>query len=364
MDRHDVTSEVTAEHVANIHQEDLKIQHKYECRGFTYWFDNKKKTAFCLIEAPNKEAIVQMHNEAHGSVPNHIIEVDEHLVDAFLGRVTDPESENTEHLKIISESGTRFLMVIETSNHLNRIEANQFSIFTQKFHNSVIKTFRRFNGRIIKQDNNSYLLSFRSVTDAVLCALKIRSNFKYITPKFDLPNRRLNIGICAGDPVTERKYIFEEAIVTATRICENLKDTIGITSEIKILYEKENRNSFINKEDIRTLRPAEEGFLNKLIDYVEEVWNDAELSVDNFSRTLGYSRSQIYRKLIAITGKSPNEFIRDYRLNRALTLLYNHRDNIQEVAYKTGFNSPTYFTKCFHDKFGILPSKYIQQHGT
>ncbi len=55
MDRHDLSDAVTAEHIARLHQEDLKIQDQFGCRGLTYWFDEKRKTAFCLIEAPNEE---------------------------------------------------------------------------------------------------------------------------------------------------------------------------------------------------------------------------------------------------------------------------------------------------------------------
>ena len=61
MDRHDVSKDVTAEIVAQIHQEDLKVQHKFGCRGLTYWFDDIRKTAFCLVEAPDKNAIIKMH---------------------------------------------------------------------------------------------------------------------------------------------------------------------------------------------------------------------------------------------------------------------------------------------------------------
>ena len=83
MDRHDVSSEVTAEHVAHIHTEDLKIQHHYNCIGLTYWFDDIRKTAFCLIDAPNKESLINMHNDAHGKVPHRIIEVDPSIVESF-----------------------------------------------------------------------------------------------------------------------------------------------------------------------------------------------------------------------------------------------------------------------------------------
>jgi len=57
MDRHDLSETVTAEKIAELHQEDLKIQRQFDCRGLTYWFDGKRKTAFCLIEAPDAKSI-------------------------------------------------------------------------------------------------------------------------------------------------------------------------------------------------------------------------------------------------------------------------------------------------------------------
>ena len=70
LDRHDTPEEITPEHVAEMHQADLKVQDEFGCRGFTYWFDNKRKSGFCLIEAPNKEALIKMHNLLHSLTPN------------------------------------------------------------------------------------------------------------------------------------------------------------------------------------------------------------------------------------------------------------------------------------------------------
>ena len=362
MDRHDVSESVTAEIVAQIHQEDLKIEHKFGCRGMTYWFDSKRKTAFCLIEAPNKKAIQDMHNHAHGEVPHSIIEVDAAVVESFLGRIEDPNKSQDTSLNIINDPAFRVIMVIETSNYLNRIEANQFSLFTQKFHNSASKTIKKFKGRIVRQDNNSYLVSFKSITNAVICALKIQSNFKYITPKFDLPNRKLKIGLASGIPVTSKEKIFEDTITLATRMCEIVKNQIVISSEVKSLYESENRNAFIHREHIRVLTVQEEKFLTQLMDYIETEWNNASFNINLLNETLGYSKSQVYRKLKSICGMSANKFIREYRLHKALNLLYTQKRNISEVAVDTGFNSLGYFSKCFYDKYGILPSKYLQQH--
>ena len=92
MDRHYV-EEATHHTVSHAHEMDLKIQHKHGVKFLTYWFDEEKSTAFCLVEAPDKTSIQTAHNEAHGDVPHEIIEVDPGVVQAFLGRIDDPPPE-------------------------------------------------------------------------------------------------------------------------------------------------------------------------------------------------------------------------------------------------------------------------------
>jgi AraC-like DNA-binding protein len=362
MDRHEIPQDITAEHVASMHQADLKVQHLYGCKGMTYWCDEERRTAFCLIEAPNEKAIREMHKNAHGDLPHSIIEVNKNIVESFLGRIENPEKVENELVKTLSDPAFRVIMVIEISNYLNRVEGDQFTIFTQKLHNSVSKTIKQFNGSEIRKDNNSYLVSFKSVSDAVLCALKVQFNFKYVTPKHKAFNRRLNIALSAGDPVIPGKRLFEDAINLATRMCEIVADRLVISSEVNALYESENQHAIIDKELIRSLKPDEEKFLTYLMNHTEKNWNKPAFNVDSFSKELGYSKSQLYRKLKYLTGKSPNHFIREFRLRKALDLLHRQEGNISEIAYETGFNSPTYFSKCFLDTYGILPSKYVQQH--
>jgi AraC-like DNA-binding protein len=362
MDRHEIPDDIKAEHVASMHQADLKVQHLYGCKGMTYWCDEKRRTAFCLIEAPNEKAIQDMHNHAHGDLPHSIIEVNENLVESFLGRIEDPVNVDNEILTAINEDTYRVIMVVEISNYFDRVEAEQYTIFTQKFHNSASKTIRRFNGSVVKKDNNSYLVSFESVSDAVRCALKIQFKFKYVTPKQDSFNRRLNIALSIGMPVTGNTSLFEDGVSLATRMCEILKDPLVISAEVNTMFENENRNAVIDKDLIKALTPAEEKFLINLMDHTESNWKSPSFNVQTLSKELGYSKSQLYRKLINLTGKSPNHFIREFRLHKALDLLHRQEGNISEIAYETGFNSPTYFSKCFLDKYRILPSRYLQQH--
>ena len=89
MDRHDAEG-ATLEGCASAHKKDLAIQGKYGVRFMTYWVDEVRSKAFCLVDAPNKDALQKAHDEAHGGVANEIIEVDPAVVEAFLGRAMDP----------------------------------------------------------------------------------------------------------------------------------------------------------------------------------------------------------------------------------------------------------------------------------
>lgn len=256
----------------------------------------------------------------------------------------------------------RAVMRLETSNYLNRLEANQFNIFTQKFHKSVSKTFDHFKGRVVRQDDNTYIVLFMSVTNAVLCALKIQANYKYITPKVFPGTRKLKIGISRARSADGNDENIAQALKVVSRMCEVVEAQIIITSDVNSDYESENKNARIDHHLIRTLKQWEERFLNRLMNYIEKKWNTPNFSVSTMSTEMGWSKSQLYRKLIKLSGKSPNTFIREYRLQRALGLLHKKFGNVSEIASESGFRSPSYFSKCFLDKFGILPSKYAQQH--
>ncbi len=90
MDRHELTS-MTAEKVAQEHLRDLAIQDRYGVKFLTYWFDEARGTLFCLVEAPDKEAVNRVHQEAHGAVANTVIEVELAAVEAFCGLISEPQ---------------------------------------------------------------------------------------------------------------------------------------------------------------------------------------------------------------------------------------------------------------------------------
>ena len=106
---------------------------------------------------------------------------------------------------------------------------------------------------------------------------------------------------------------------------------------------------------------ADEKFLERLKKVIETRIGDELLSVESLTEEIGMSRAQLYRKVTALTGLSGNEFIRKLRLQRAAQLLQQHAGPISQVAYEVGFSNLSYFSKCFKEQFGVLPSEYSQK---
>jgi AraC-like DNA-binding protein len=103
--------------------------------------------------------------------------------------------------------------------------------------------------------------------------------------------------------------------------------------------------------------PREAKFIEALNELIETYINDAEFEVGALSKHLGMSKSQLNRKLKTIAGRSPNAYIRSYRLERARELMDHGGATIAEIAYDVGFSSPAYFSKCFRDAYGHAPSE-------
>lgn len=116
----------------------------------------------------------------------------------------------------------------------------------------------------------------------------------------------------------------------------------------------------IEPRDI-TVTSLDEQFMQKVLDLVEKNFSNTEYSIEIMSQNLGMSRTLLYKKILALTGRPPLEFLRSLRLKRAAVLLSKSQMNVSEIAFQVGFNDPKYFSKHFKNEFGVLPSKYIQQ---
>jgi AraC-like DNA-binding protein len=102
-------------------------------------------------------------------------------------------------------------------------------------------------------------------------------------------------------------------------------------------------------------------FLDKLIKTIEANISNEDFTVEQLQTNVGMSRMQLHRKVKALTNQSTSDFIRSIRLKRAAQILRQPGIQVAEAAYSSGFNHMSYFSKCFKEQFGVLPSEYGKQ---
>ena len=123
------------------------------------------------------------------------------------------------------------------------------------------------------------------------------------------------------------------------------------------LLEKLRDNKLLLSEPEK-VESIDDAFLRKFAEQIEAVYADPEYNVEKLSETLGLSRGHLHRKIKELTGTAPVEFLRTYRLNKATQLLRQNAYTVSEVAYRTGFSSPAYFSTCFKAVYGVTPTEY------
>ncbi len=111
-----------------------------------------------------------------------------------------------------------------------------------------------------------------------------------------------------------------------------------------------------------TVTSLDEKFLHRLLFLMEESYSDSSFGVPQMQKSLGMSKTALHTKIKALTNHPPGELLRNFRLKRAAQLLAQQADNISQIAYDVGFNSLSYFTRCFKAYFKKSPSEYLDKN--
>ncbi|MCU0345251.1 MAG: ATP-binding protein [Ignavibacterium sp.] len=99
-------------------------------------------------------------------------------------------------------------------------------------------------------------------------------------------------------------------------------------------------------------------FLKKAFDVAEQNLSNTEFNSEAFAKEMFLSRSQLHRKLLAVTGQAPGEFVRTYRLKKAASFILEKRLSVTQIAFEVGFSSPSHFTKAFRQQFNCSPTEF------
>jgi AraC-like DNA-binding protein len=359
MDVHNVPG-VKARNVAEAHRQDLLHQEEYGCNCMTYWIDEGRETVFCLIEAPSKDSVIAMHDKAHGLVPHKIIEVSSTVVESFLGRIYDPEEAvtNNEGLKVFSDPSLRILLVTKTIDPVllqYKLGAEKAKDLLNEQNKIIRKNLALYGGREVEHGGSGFIISFTSAAKAVSCALAIQKEM----PAASADTIGFKMSINSGEPIEKSNRLFGDTIHLAEHMCAIAKYfRVALASSVKELVAKDqfqhNGNNFL------TLAPQDEALLESLFGKLEENWQNPDFDVDDYCQAMAMSKSQLYRKTIALTGLSPNLLLKEFRLEKAKELMKKQHYNISQVTFDSGFTSPSYFTKCFKKKYGLLPMSYLE----
>lgn len=359
MDVHNVPG-VKAGDVAKAHQKDLLHQDEYNCKCMTYWVDEQRETIFCLVEAPDKDAVKQMHRNAHGLIPHKIIEVSSGVVQSFLGRIYDPEEAeiSNDGLKVFSDPSFRILLVTTTADPV----LLQYKLGTEKAkellngHNRIIRqTIAEHEGSEVEHAGSGFIISFTSAAKAVSCALAIQQEME----EFDADTLGFKMSLNGGEPIEKSTKLFGDTIQLAQYMCAIAKYLqVAMSSSVKELIAKDNFTR--NRNNFLTLSPQDEALLESLFNKLEKHWQDPDFDVDDYCQEMTMSKSQLYRKTISLTGLSPNLLLKEFRLEKAKELMKKQHFSISQVTFDSGFTSPSYFTKCFKKKYGLLPMNYME----
>ena len=141
----------------------------------------------------------------------------------------------------------------------------------------------------------------------------------------------------------------------------------NLLTQRRKLFEKFSSQSARNKvvelavEDV-VVTDRDEEFMKNVMAWLGENVENSELTIDQLASHLGLGRTTMYNKLKSLTGKSPVELIKEYRITKSKLLLRTGQFSVSEVAYKVGFSDPGYFSRCFREQFHMSPAEYLKTH--
>lgn len=162
-------------------------------------------------------------------------------------------------------------------------------------------------------------------------------------------------GIASGaDEFIQKPFHIEELKLRIVRLLEE-------RARLRNAFAQELQSPAASDLKIGKTESMDDVFMRKFMALIEESYPDSDFSIEKASDMLGLSRVHLYRKVKELTGVTPTDFLRNYRLKRAAALLREKGRNVNEVAYATGFSSPPYFSKCFKAAYTVTPTEYQEK---
>lgn len=346
MDFHKIDSDAfTEEDAYKGHLRDIAVQNKHGLVYKKYYLNLAQKTAFCLMEGPSMTACIESHQEAHGIGACNVIEVSsEHEFLPYMGEGGQNSQDLALTLSGDVDSGYRTLLLVDIIDFLNGPTAWKFN---------VRELIKKNNGSLVKSPTSNLMASFIDASDTVRCSIEIAKYFETLAG-----NAPFSIALATGKPVdVHGKDLFEET-KKKVGVLSRLGFGMGICmdSDTELSAFKKGDVSKLDTTGITVIDQTAYYEMEKLDMVLTKNLNNSGFNNDALSTQLGLSKTQAYRKISFLFGISPKKLLSELRLLHAAKALAKRGKTVSEVAYDSGFNSPTYFTRVFRKRFDMLPS--------
>ena len=207
-------------------------------RFLTYWFDDVRGTAFCLIDSPDAETAMRVHSASHGNIAADLIEVDLSAIEAFLGRVTDcsPASRGVDPVSPALRT-VMFTDIVDSTGITTRLGDTRMVEMIRAHDALVRRALEQYGGREVKHTGDGIMASFEEVGPAVACACAIQRAFV----AFNLGSReklRVRIGLDVGEPVADSNDLFGATVQMAARLCQDAEpNKVVISANVRALLD-------------------------------------------------------------------------------------------------------------------------------
>jgi len=221
MDIHENLGDVTEDDIKSAHQRDLDVQGEHGVHFLTYWFNSPDGQAFCLVDAPTKEAAVAVHKVSHGLVPANMVEVERPTVSMFMGNWEANVPDIARHDDSSLDTGLRAIMFtdLEGSTEISSRQGDVRALEVLGRHDQIVRgALVAHGGREVKHTGDGIFASFSYVSAAVDCAVEIQQGFGEPAQP-DSKEPRVRIGISVGEPVSQHEDLFGAVVNLASRIC-------------------------------------------------------------------------------------------------------------------------------------------------
>ncbi len=221
MDIHKIPG-VTEEGLTKAHLADLAVQEQFGATIQTYWLNKENGTVNCLVDAPSAEQANAMHRAAHGLEAKKVMEVDEAVVEAFLGRI-DQTAVAIDHATTRAGSSLRIILFTDMvgSTQMTQELGDAAAMDVLHVHDIIVRdALEKQGGHEVKHTGDGIMASFASVAGSVNCAINIQQGISDYNQTDANHNLHVKIGLSAGEPVEENQDLFGTSVQLAARICD------------------------------------------------------------------------------------------------------------------------------------------------